>query len=200
MLILVHAAPVTLARHRHPNLGVLSSPRRWYRDVAGWKWAADNDAFGAWDAGRFREMLAGLAELDGGLFVTIPDVVADGPGTLARFSAWLDATRQADKPVALVIQDGMTAADLPWGEFEAVFIGGSSTWKLGPEAFRITQEAKERGYWVHMGRVNTHQRVRYAKAIGCDSIDGTSFSRYRDRWLADFLAHAAAPAQQLLPG
>ena len=49
-----------------------------------------------------------------------------------------------------------------------------------------------------MGRVNTHQRVRYAKAVGCDSIDGTGFSRFRDRWLPDFLAHAAAPAQPTL--
>ena len=114
MLILVHGAPATLARLRHPHLGILSSPRRWYRDVQGWTWAADNDAFGdAWDAGRYREMVSGLAELEGGEFVTVPDVVADGPRTLARFGAWVDVTRQADKPVALVVQDGIEAAPCP---------------------------------------------------------------------------------------
>jgi hypothetical protein len=46
-----------------------------------------------------------------------------------------------------------------------------------------------------MGRVNGHQRLRYAKAIGCDSVDGTSFSWFKDRWLADFLDHAAGPTQ-----
>ena len=49
-----------------------------------------------------------------------------------------------------------------------------------------------------MGRVNGHQRVRYAKAIGCDSIDGTSLSWFKDRYLKEFLDHAAQPAQGML--
>ena len=34
-------------------------------------------------------------------------------------------------------------------------------------------EAKARLKWVHMGRVNSLRRLRYASAIGCDSADGT---------------------------
>ena len=34
-------------------------------------------------------------------------------------------------------------------------------------------EAKRRGKHVHMGRVNSKTRYRYAEAIGCDSVDGT---------------------------
>ena len=49
-----------------------------------------------------------------------------------------------------------------------------------------------------MGRVNSHQRLRYARAIGCDSVDGTSFSWFRDRWLGAFLEHAAQPPQGML--
>ena len=36
-----------------------------------------------------------------------------------------------------------------------------------------TAEAKRRGKQVHMGRVNSARRYRYAEAIGCDSADGT---------------------------
>ena len=34
-------------------------------------------------------------------------------------------------------------------------------------------EAKRRGKHVHMGRVNSLTRLRYADHIGCDSADGT---------------------------
>lgn len=53
------------------------------------------------------------------------------------------------------------------------FIGGSDGWKLGPHARALTAEAKRRGKWVHMGRVNSLKRFRYAESIGCDSCDGT---------------------------
>lgn len=33
--------------------------------------------------------------------------------------------------------------------------------------------AKRIGKWVHMGRVNSGKRYRYAEAIGCDSVDGS---------------------------
>lgn len=46
-------------------------------------------------------------------------------------------------------------------------------WKLGPVAASIAREAKARGKWVHMGRVNSERRMRYAASIGCDSVDGT---------------------------
>jgi hypothetical protein len=49
-----------------------------------------------------------------------------------------------------------------------------------------------------MGRVNSLRRVRYAKAIGCDSIDGSKFSWFRDTYLREGLADALAPAQLLL--
>lgn len=46
-------------------------------------------------------------------------------------------------------------------------------WKLGLAARQLVAEAKARGKWVHMGRVNSEKRFRYAAAIGCDSVDGT---------------------------
>lgn len=195
-MLLVHASPATLGRQRHPNLGVLSSPRRFYRDVGGWRWAADNDAYSDWDEGRYRLMLAALRGIDGCLFVTAPDVVGDAAETLRRFRAWRDELEGF--PVALVGQDGMRPRDVPWCELSALFLGGTSVWKLSVDAARLAREAKVRGLWLHMGRVNSHQRLRYAKAIGCDSADGTSLSWFRDRWLLQFLEHAASPSQLLL--
>ena len=37
----------------------------------------------------------------------------------------------------------------------------------------LVAEAKERGKWAHMGRVNSMRRYDYARGIGCDSADGT---------------------------
>jgi hypothetical protein len=62
---------------------------------------------------------------------------------------------------------------MPWPWFDVLFLGGSTAWKLGPAARRLTAEAKARGKRVHMGRVNSLRRLRYADATGCDSADGT---------------------------
>lgn len=196
MMALVHSAPSTLERYRTENLGVLSSPRRFYTDVQGWRWAADNDAFSNWDEGRYRDMLKGLTGIPDCLFITSPDVVGNAKLTTSRFYEWLPELRAVDQPIAYVTQDGLISP--PWGEFDALFIGGSDAWKMGEHSLRITKQAKSRGLWVHMGRVNGHQRIRYAKAIGCDSFDGTSMSWFKDRWLREYLTHAEGPTQGML--
>lgn len=198
MIVLVHASPTTLRAHRHPALGVLSSPRRFYRDLDGWAWAADNDAYSDWNADRYLRMLDGIAAIDGCLFVTAPDVVGDWPTTLANLETWQPTIEAHQLPIAYVLQDGQPAGRMPWEATSAVFVGGSDEWKMGPEARELVAEANYRGLWTHMGRVNGHQRLRYAKAIGCDSFDGTSLSWYRDRWLDEFVDHAASEHVQLL--
>ena len=57
----------------------------------------------------------------------------------------------------------------------------------------------------YQGRVNSRKRIRYARSIGCDSIDGSSFAVFRDTWLQaglDWTAEAAAdrPGRQLRIG
>ena len=54
-----------------------------------------------------------------------------------------------------------------------LFLGGTTEWKLGPDAWRLTEHAKSEGRWVHMGRVNSERRFTTARAMGCDSADGT---------------------------
>jgi hypothetical protein len=41
-------------------------------------------------------------------------------------------------------------------------------------------EAKRRGKWVHVGRVNSRERVRWCVANGADSVDGSGFSYHPD--------------------
>lgn len=107
------------------------------------------------------------------LFATAPDVVGDWEETLPRSTTWFEPIREAGAPPALVAQDGATPADVPWTLFDVLFIGGTTEWKLGPEAARLVEHAKTCGTWVHMGRVNSRKRLRYAAEIGCDSADGT---------------------------
>ena len=184
MMVLVHASPKTLAPYRTENLGVLCSPRCVYADdIQEWPWAADNDAFSKWDEGRYRDMLVRLKGREGCLFVTAPDVVGDASQTLRNFSEW--RSELVGFPVALVGQDGLETP--PWDEFDALFIGGTTEWKMGAQAARLVREGKERGKWVHMGRVNSYERGRYARWLGCDSIDGTQFSWFRDTKLPAYL-------------
>lgn len=198
-MLLVHASPTTLERHRHPNLGVLCSPRRVYTNVDGWPWAADNDAYSDWDAERYAAMLDTIRGIETPpLWVTAPDVVGDWEQTYERFVLW--ASWLKGLPIAYVIQDGQPIDRMPWGRIQALFIGGSDEFKMGDQAAELVDEAKSRGLWVHMGRVNGNQRLRYAAALGCDSVDGTSFSWFRDRWLDEFVQRAAAPPQLMLEG
>lgn len=54
-----------------------------------------------------------------------------------------------------------------------LFLGGDTEWKLSPMATELAREAKMRGKWVHMGRVNSRRRFRLAIEMGCDSADGS---------------------------
>jgi len=195
-MLLVSGASATVVEHRgHPCLGLLAVPGAGngpdhYR---GWTWAADNGAFSGFDEPRFLRMLDRLAGVPGCLFVSCPDVVADASATLRLFETWAPRLRADGWPVALVAQDGLERVGVPWGELDAIFVGGSTTWKLGAAAARLAVEAKERGKHVHMGRVNGGRRIRYAAAIGVDSIDGTQWSRFSRTYLSKGLAQLARP-------
>lgn len=135
---------------------------------------ADNGCYGKGYPGD-TAWLAWLATLpaDRVTFAAAPDVVADAAATLTRSAPFLPAIRALGIPAALVAQDGLQDLPVPWDDFDALFIGGTTTWKLGPHARHLTREAKARGKWVHMGRVNSDRRYRYAAWTGCDSADGT---------------------------
>lgn len=183
MLILINGRPALDRFGVNGNLGRLVSPRSGNLIRPGERWAADNDAFLAWDEARFVRMLGRLEGQPGCLFVTTPDVVGDARATRDRFEDWRYEIVGRGLPIALVGQDGAEDLDLPWDAFDAWFIGGSTAWKLSAAAEDLTREAQRRGKWTHMGRVNSRSRLRHAMEIGCDSVDGTGWSRFPDKYL-----------------
>lgn len=217
MLLLVTSAHPTLQPHRTPSLGRLVQPRHFssLEDTirSGMPWASDNDCFQGLSHRRYCLMLDRLQEAliaanDGErrgecwrgrpLFVTVPDAVADSRTTAHLWGVWAHAVRPRGLPLAFVAQNGCDRPNMgpPWYEFDAVFIGGDTAWKLGPEARRIVRICKEGGKHVHMGRVNTRRRLRYAESIGVDSVDGTKWAKWRDTYLDEglrFLDRVPAP-------
>ncbi len=119
------------------------------------------------------------------IFATVPDVVADWDGTLQRWRSF--PKNDWPVPLAIVLQDGATVSTIPWHEIGAVFVGGSTEWKLGSDARAIVAAANERGIWAHMGRVNGRRRLLYAEWIGCDSADGTHLAFGPDQKLPELL-------------
>ena len=171
-------------------------------------WAADNDAFnGGWDhcaERRFLRMVETLSGLPGCLFVVCPDVVGEAGLTSMLFDEYAPLLHRHGLPPAYVLQEPGVEYEhswIPWGAMRALFIGGATTeFKLGPQVEAIVTEARHRGIWVHMGRVNSLRRLAYAASIGCDSIDGTQWARFRRTYLRQGLDACAAGAQLRLGG
>jgi hypothetical protein len=158
------------------GLGMIDTPRQGNKRPKGVVWCADNGCFGTGYPGDE----AWLAWLDRNAddaplcaFATAPDVVGDATATMRRSRPFLSAIRDRGYPAALVAQDGLENLSVPWDEIDALFIGGSTDWKLSAPAETLCREAQTRGKWVHMGRVNSRKRLLIAKRWGCDSADGT---------------------------
>lgn len=166
----------------HPRIGWMVTPEMGNRlPEHGW-WAADNGCFTNPEGFRWEKYQRHIERLleqagDRCLFVTAPDVPFDMERTLDRFDEYLPRLQSTGARIALVTQDGMGVEDVAWGAVDAVFVGGTTEWKTGQESAAITLEARRRGKWVHMGRVNSMRRVRAAQSMGCHSVDGT-FLKY----------------------
>jgi hypothetical protein len=175
-------------------LGMLSTPNEGRTPAVGVTWAADNGCFSKNYVGD-QALMAWLQRHAGQagscLFATAPDVVGDAAATLERSAPHLPTIRALGYPAALVAQDGLEHLTVPWDEFDVLFIGGSTEWKLGRHARELAAEAKRRGKWVHMGRVNSARRWSYAEYIGCDSVDGTYIAFGPDVNLPDVLNWSA---------
>lgn len=109
------------------------------------------------------------------LFVIAPDVLFDSVATQSQYEHYRAIVRSYGYRVAFVAQDGQTVEALP-SDYDCLFIGGSTPFKYSPECQALVREAKSKGKWVHMGRVNSQSRIGYCKWLGCDSVDGTHIS------------------------
>jgi hypothetical protein len=191
----------------HPQLGLLITP-----DTAQYEkhidafgtWAADNACFSqakTFNPERWRRWLDGLPRKNC-LWATAPDVVGDHAATVARSSPWFQVIRDMDFPAAFVAQNGAEPDNVPWDDFDVLFIGGvlecipcgytkpagddrkikncpqcrrlMTEWKTGDEVLVLVAEAKHRNKPVHVGRVNTGRRYRWCRDVaGSDTADGT---------------------------
>lgn len=161
-------------------------------------WAMDNECYTGFDSGAFMKMLETFYGRRGCRFVTAPDVVADAHATMLRWPFWSNVIRGAGFVPALVAQDGLTVEDVPWRELGALFIGGSTEWKLSPNAVELCAYAKARGLWVHVGRVNTKCRIEKIANMGADSFDGSGWSKWADIRIPKGLAWASNATQPKL--
>jgi hypothetical protein len=136
------------------------------------------------------------------LFATAPDVVGDAAATLVRSAPHLPAIRALGYSAAFVGQNGLVIADTPWDSFDVLFLGGMAEclpcgyvkpatveerkrttcprcawplteWKLSLAAAQLVAEALRRNKRVHMGRVNSYERLTYCVRLGVHSADGT---------------------------
>lgn len=141
----------------------------------GWKWICDNGAFtGKFQEDTFFAFLARLAEYQSQcVFVVAPDVVGDANKTLEQFQYYAPLIRALGYPVAFVAQDGQENLEFP-DNFDCLFIGGSTEWKMSTKAESCIKRAQALGKWVHIGRVNTRKRIRHFALLNIDSVDGTA--------------------------
>ena len=169
-------------------------------------YSLDNRAFAAWknktewDPDAWVKLLA-WARLSGlpPRWVLVPDVVADRIGTLERWKQYAPIAREYGWPLAFAVQDGMDITDVPI-EAEVVFVGGSTEWKWA------TAEKWCRSFpRVHIGRVNSYQRLVQCETWGVESIDGTGWLRgdqkqYRGllAYLEEAFGHRRRHVQELL--
>lgn len=157
----------------HPRIGTLVTPSN--GAIPGKRpWAADNEAYVGFNLGAWTRMLERISPMPGCLFAAVPDVVGDHDATLDLWRRYRYTVQAWGLPPAFVAQDGCT--EIP-DEAAAVFIGGTTDWKLSNRARRLV-EGEER--WVHVGRVNGARRAKLFASWGADSIDGTSMARFTD--------------------
>lgn len=175
------------ATKRPDRIGSLLTPRNYNRIPDG-IWAADNDCFQGLHPSRFLRFLSKI--VDGNnkpLWIACPDSVANAGETWRLYHLWAPVIRSLGLPVALVLQDGLEKlkhrATLPstWDDLAAVFVGGSTEWKLSEHADRFINEAKERGKLVHVGRVNSLRRIQHFAPLGVDTFDGSGWSRWGEK-------------------
>jgi len=164
---------------RYPGkIGILNTPFSWKKPPKYMPWALDNGCFTEWMPDKFMHYLKLSKLLHPPLWVAVPDVVADPEATLKLWHEWY---KKVNFKLAFVCQDGHEPQDVP-KEAECCFIGGTTEWKLN-NAHKFNGVRK----LLHIGRVTTLTRLKWAERIGADSVDGTGFFRAKGKQYSDFI-------------
>jgi hypothetical protein len=164
------------------------------------------------------EMLDRVAAVPGAIektqFVVAPDRIGDWQGTIERSKPFFAEIRKRGFPVAFAAQDGIEdhLDEIPWDEFDVLFIGGSTPWKMGFDPngqyenhsrpkddelrkagmlrnhVSMIKEAKRRGKKIHMGRVNSFKRMEMANyGMNVNTVDGNYIGVAPDKNLKDVI-------------
>jgi hypothetical protein len=156
--------------------------------------AADNGGFKGLDIPAYLALLEReVHQQEMFHFITVPDIVANARRTLELFDYWFD--RLEGWPLALVAQDGQENLPIPWEFISAIFIGGTTEFKMSKATVDIIRTAQAMEKWVHVGRVNDPQRWLHFEALNVDSVDGTGLSRYSHMRLAIKNRHDSGQSQ-----
>jgi len=91
----------------------------------------------------------------------------------ADLTDWLGAQEDLDPGDDAAYWEASQAWERECVAFDALFVGGTTQYKLGPETAECIRWAKRLGLWVHVGRVNSLTRFKYFQLLGADSCDGT---------------------------
>lgn len=181
-------------------IGQITTPASNNALEPGVEWCADNAIYSnAYPGdGAYLGWLGRLPGAGDCRFAVAPDVVGDHAATYERGWPMFRRIREI-VPVAMCAQNGATPDDMPWGYIDAVFLAGVvecrrcdwvppvaelpliacpnshrlTEWKQSDMARAVAARGKAMGKWVHMGRVNTRNRLLAAQDMGCDSVDGT---------------------------
>lgn len=178
---MLYLSPVwhTLLPQLRPHFGYIQAPHgAGVGDAirAGYPWLLDNGAFSDnWQEAKWLAALELWQPYAATCIAAVcPDVVGDAAANLARFAQYALVIRGYGYPVAFVTQDGLTMDAVPWNDFDVLFVGGTDHHKLR-ESWPFIAAAKERGKWVHVGRVNSEARMELFQAA--DSCDGTMLAQ-----------------------
>lgn len=137
--------------------------------------AIDNSAYTNFEKDKYMGLIDKIGDCPV-QWITVPDVVGNAQLTRILWDYWQPELEGL--PLAYVAQDGAEHFGVPWTSIRCLFIGGTTDFKLSLQAAKLIRHAKTLNKLVHMGRVNSDKRLRYAFHLGCDSVDGTGYQRY----------------------
>jgi len=169
---------------RYGNVGHLYSPSRRTKPNPTLPYLLDNGAYSAFSSGKPWDADAFIAHVEYYAFkalrpmgIVVPDVVANAAATFELWNHWAPILR--DKyhlKLYLAVQDGMAPANVKALEVQpdAIFVGGSTAWKWEtvPSWCRYFET-------VHVGRVNSLEKLLFCQFNGVSSCDGSGWFRGR---------------------
>ena len=141
------------------------------------RFALDNDCYsGGFKQDKFDKYLKRIEKQRSlCMFIVMPDSMGDPVETMNLWRKYYD--KYKDWPLAFVAQDGQEAMPYPPDDdWQCLFIGGSTGWKMSQGAKRCIQYAVDKGKHVHIGRINSYRRFKHFACLpGGDGFtcDGT---------------------------